>query len=107
MIRIIVQSAETVERSGVSKTSGKPYHMASQIAWFHLTDRNGQPQPYPQRVELMLDKDPQTGAFKPYPVGEYTLDPSSLYVDRLGGLRVSPRLVPARTAHAARTAAAA
>lgn len=98
MLKIIVQSPEFVERQGISKTSGKPYHMASQIAWFHLFDKNGKPQPYPQRVELMLDRDPHTQAFKPYAAGEYTLDPSSLYVDRMGGLRVAPRLSPVRAA---------
>jgi hypothetical protein len=89
MIRIEVHSTEIREFSGVSKVTGKPFFMRKQEAWAHLYGSNGQMAPFPVRIELTLEDNQQ-----PYPSGEYTLAPPSLYVDRFGGLTVGrPQLI--------------
>ena len=59
--------------------------------WMHTVDRNGQPNPYPEKVEIILPKNDQ-GAALFYPMGEYVLAPQSIYVGRNGDLQISPRL---------------
>lgn len=97
MLKVTITSATCREMKGVGKTSGKPYHMAMQTAWIHTFDRDGTPSPFPEKIELNLDKDDQ-GQFQIYPVGEYHLHPSSVYVAHDGGLSVAPRLVRAKQA---------
>lgn len=102
MIKVTIHSTEVRTMSGVSKTSGKPYNMAFQEGWMHLYDRAGKPDPHPTRVELTLEHG-QDGAALFYPLGEYTLHPSSIYVGRDGRLAITPRLL--KTAAPARAAA--
>jgi hypothetical protein len=92
MIRISVTSAEVRNQSGNAKATGKPYSLNFQAVWLHLADRQGNPDPYPTKTEVILEKD-KDGAALFYPAGEYTLSPNSLYVDRTGNLAISPRLV--------------
>lgn len=91
MIQISVKSTEVRNQSGNAKASGKPYSLNFQTVYAHTYDRDGKPNPYPEKVEIILEKD-QAGSALFYPVGEYTLAPQSLYVDRSGDLKVSPRL---------------
>ena len=93
MIKVSVTSTEVRNQSGNAKATGKPYSLNFQTAYFHTHDRNGNPNPFPEKVEIILDKNEQ-GAALFYPVGEYTLAPASVYVDRGGNLALSPRLVP-------------
>lgn len=93
MIRISVTSTEVRNQSGNAKATGKPYSLNFQSVWLHLTDRSGAPDPYPTKVEIILEKD-KDGAALFHPAGDYTLSPTSLYVDRSGNLAISPRLVP-------------
>ena len=58
-----------------------------------VPDRKGNPNPYPEKVEIILDKNAE-GAALFYPAGDYTLSPNSIYVDRNGSLAIAPRLVP-------------
>ena len=95
MIKVIVTDAGFRTQEGVSKTTGKPYALHIQNVYAHVLDKDGRPQPFPQRVEILLDKD-QSGKPQPYEVGEYVLSPSSLYVDRRGGLQIAPRLTPVK-----------
>jgi hypothetical protein len=74
----------------VSKTTGKPFEFRTQKAYAHTVDSQGNKPPYPEAFELILDD----GA-APYSVGEYTLHPSSVYVDRNGRLAIGARLAPA------------
>ena len=46
---------------------------------------------YPTQFELLVESQ-STG----YPVGKYSIDPSSLYVGRFNKLEISPRLLPAK-----------
>lgn len=96
MIRVTVSSTAVREQSGNAKATGKPYHLSFQTVWMHLADRDGNADPYPTKVEIILPRDKQDGAAIFYPVGEYQLAPSSIYVDARGNVAVAPRLVPLR-----------
>ena len=91
MIKVTVTSTEVRHMAGNSKTTGKPYALDFQTVWFHTFARDGQPNPYPEKAEIMLDHD-KDGAALFYPAGEYTLHPSSLYVGRNGDLSIAPKL---------------
>lgn len=93
MIQISVKSTDVRNQRGTAKASGKAYDINFQTVWAHTSDRNGNPNPYPEKVEIILDKNEQ-GAALFYPVGEYTLAPNSIYVDRSGNLSITPRLLP-------------
>ena len=95
MIKVSVTSTEVRNQSGNAKASGKPYSLNFQEVWVHTSDRKGNPNPYPEKVEIILEKNEQ-GAALFYPAGEYTLSPNSIYVDRNGSLAISPRLVPVK-----------
>lgn len=87
-IRIVISSPDFREMKGLSKTSGKPYHMRIQTAHAFPIDKDGVIGDFPDKFEIALDADQV-----PYPRGEYTLQPSAIYVSRDGKLSVSPRLV--------------
>jgi Helix-destabilising protein len=91
MLKVTVSSPAMRELKGVGKTSGKDYHMAIQNVWVHTYEKDGSPLPFPEKIELMLDKTPD-GRFVPFEPGEYVLHPSSLYVDSTGKLAVAPKL---------------
>jgi hypothetical protein len=97
MIQVSVTSTEVRNQSGTAKASGKSYSLNFQTVWFHTFDRQGVKNPYPEKAEIILEKDAQ-GAALFYPVGEYTLSPQSVYVDRSGNLAIAPRLVPLKAA---------
>lgn len=93
MIQVSVTSTEVRNQRGTAKASGKAYDLNFQTVWFHTHDRNGTKNPYPEKSEIILEKNEQ-GAPLFWPIGEYTLAPSSVYVDRSGNLAIAPRLVP-------------
>ena len=95
MIKVSVTSTEVRNQSGNAKATNKPYSLNFQEVWVHTSDRKGNPNPYPEKVEVILEKNEQ-GAALFYPVGEYALSPNSIYVDRNGSLAISPRLVPVK-----------
>lgn len=97
MIQVSVTSTEVRNQSGTAKASGKAYSLNFQTAWIHTFDRAGKKNPYPEKVEIILDKNEQ-GAALFYPVGEYSLAPESIYVDRSGSLAIAPRLIPLKPA---------
>lgn len=92
MIKITVPQLPPRRMTGTSK-AGKAYDMTFQTIYCHTSDQTGQPLPFPEKSELILAKDAQ-----PFPPGDYTLSPDSLYVDRDGRLAVAPRLVPLKRA---------
>lgn len=98
MLKIEIKSALITEISGTSKL-GKPYHMRKQSAWAHTYDQQGNPNPYPERIELTLN-DGQD----PFPVGNYTLSDKCFFVGDFGKLEVG-RLVLEPVAAAVRAAA--
>lgn len=100
MIKVSVTSTEVRTQSGNAKATGKPYSLSFQTVWMHTFDRAGKPNPYPEKVEIILDKNEQ-GAALFWPAGDYTLAPESIYVNRNGDLSISPRLLPLKPAPAA------
>ena len=98
MLKIEIKSPLITEISGTSK-AGKPYHMRKQAAWAHTFDTQGNPNPYPERIELTLN-DQQDG----FPPGVYTLSDKSFFVGDFGRLEVG-RLILEPVAGAVRAAA--
>lgn len=92
MIQVSVTSTEVRNQRGTAKASGKAYDLNFQTVWFHTYDRQGNKNPYPEKAEIILEKNEQGQALF-WPIGEYTLAPSSVYVDRSGNLAIVPRLV--------------
>lgn len=91
-IKIEVKDPTVKNRQGVSKSSGKPYSINSQQAYVHIPGKA-----YP--VEFVITLDDGQMAYQP---GIYTLDDSSIYVDRFGGLTVGRvKLLPVARASAA------
>jgi len=101
MIKVSIPSATVRTMSGIGKTSGKPYNLAFQDAYFHTVDRDGVAAPFPQKVEIFAPKD-ANGNPQPYAPGEYQLAPSSLFVDRGGKLAIDPQLIALKPAASAR-----
>lgn len=89
MIKIEVNSASFDMKSGTSARTGKAYSIREQEAWAFLCDRDGKPQPHPQRIKLTL-ADEQA----PYNPGLYQLDPSSIFVGDFSQLNIRARLRP-------------
>lgn len=96
MIKITIAQTTVKEIKGVSAKTTKPYHMRFQSAYAHTVDKDGNPPPYPEKFEVILDTDAQ-----PFLPGDYTLHPSALYVDQNGRLSCAPRLTPLRAKAAA------
>ena len=95
MIKVTVTDPTVRNMNGTAKGSGKQYDLNFQTVWLHLFSRDGQPEPYPTKVEIILDKDKKDGAALFFAPGEYVLHPSSIYVNADGKLAVAPRLVRA------------
>lgn len=93
MIKVTVAQTTVKDVKGVGKASGKPFHMRFQTGYAHTLDKDGNPPPYPEKFEIILDTDAA-----PFAPGDYTLSPSSVYIDRDGRLACSPRLTPIKRA---------
>jgi hypothetical protein len=104
MIKVTIVSSAVRLMSGIGKTSGKPYNLAFQDAYFHTVDKEGILAPFPQKVEIFAPKDAQ-GNPDPYAPGEYQLAPFSVFVDRQGKLAIEPLLVPLKSSAARPTPA--
>lgn len=94
MIKVTVADTRIRNMKGVGKTSGKPYDMDFQTIWLHTVADDGTPSPFPEKTEIILDRDPSTGRTNPYQPGEYTLHPSSIRLGLNGSPEVALRLVP-------------
>lgn len=92
MIKVTVPAMPTRNQKGIGKASGKPYDMEFQTVYFHTMMKDGTALPFPEKCEIILDRDGQGFPIVNAP-GEYQLHPNSLYVDRNGSLAVAPRLV--------------
>lgn len=83
MLRVVVESEEVNEKSGISPRTQKPYRIREQGAYVYLVDASGKEKRFPTHVRLNLEDDQA-----PYKVGEYHLSLSSLYVGRFDALQV-------------------
>lgn len=85
MIKIEIKDQAVETRSG--NRNGRDWTMRTQTAWAHTHSRNGNLNAYPERITINLE-DGQA----PYPIGNYQIAPSSLYVGDFGRLSLG-RLV--------------
>jgi hypothetical protein len=92
MIKVSVPAVLIRNMAGIGKTSGKAYNLDFQTVYFHTVGKDGKPAPFPEKVEIILEKNDQ-GQSVSYAVGEYQLHPASIYVGRDGNVAVAPRLV--------------
>lgn len=95
MIKVTVHSAVLDHKTGNARATGKPYSMFEQVVYFHTLDKAGNPNPFPEKGRILVDKDPAGNGIA-YQPGEYLLHPASVYVDQYGGLSVAPKLVPSK-----------
>ena len=91
-LNVTVTSSDFRNMKGIGKASQKPYDLDFQMIYIHTSDKLGHVNPFPERVEIMLEKGPNGPVF--YPVGKYMMADSSIYVDRGGNLAVKPVLIP-------------
>jgi len=73
--------------SGTSKKTGEPYSFSIQTAYLHNGDH------YPTKFEIVIDS-----TKSPYQTGFYDLASDSVYINRLGKLDVSPKLIAGASA---------
>ena len=92
MIKIDIETSETEIRN---KRGGGTYTV--QTAYAHTTDRNGNPQRYPERFNIFPPKDDRGNPI-PYQPGSYKLASQSIRVSN-GFLELAfPQLVPITSA---------
>lgn len=92
MLKVTVASTSLDHIQGLSKTSGKPYSMFKQTVYFHIVDKNGVEELYPEKGNILVEKD-AVGNGLAYSPGIYQVHPSSFRLDRNGGLEVATRLI--------------
>ena len=93
MIKFTVISDKTRENKGIAAKSGKPYHMYFQTAYAHTYAKDGTPNPFPEKIEIICELDEHSKLPVTYPAGEYQMHPASLHMGQYG-LEVTPKLVP-------------
>lgn len=93
MIKVTVTSDKVRAMSGIGKVSQKPYNLAFQTVYLHTVDADGIISPFPEKVEVILDKSDK-GVPLHYAPGEYTLHPSSVQIGRDGNPALNLRLMP-------------
>lgn len=92
MLKVTVASAALDNIAGISKISGKPYSLFKQTVYFHTVDKDGVELLYPEKGNLLVERDAQGNGLA-YAPGIYDLHPSSFKLDRNGSLEVATRLV--------------
>lgn len=88
MLKVTVETTVVDVKNGTSAKTGKPYSIREQEAWIFAYGKDGKPYPHPQKFKVTLDDDQP----EPYPLGQYIIDPASLYIDRFGQLAIRARL---------------
>ena len=83
MLKFEIASPDVRSKNKTTQT-GEHYISRSQEAFYFKAN-----QKYPTPCIIDIARDGQ-----PYPVGFYTIDPESYYVNRFGRLDVFPRLLP-------------
>jgi len=88
-IRIVVETIDVQVKSGTNARG--PWQIREQEVWAYFFNREGKPHAHPSRCVVNLADDQQ-----PYPVGDYTLSPTSFFGGKYNSIMFSPRLIPAR-----------
>lgn len=92
MIKVTIFSPKLREQAYTDK-QGKPAKLYFQTAYLHTIDRDGEIAPVPEKLEFIAERD-ASGQPQVFAKGDYTLHPSSIYIDRNGRLAASLRLAP-------------
>lgn len=92
MLKVTVASSALDHMTGLGKESGKPYSMFKQTVYFHTVDKDGVPNMFPEKGNVLVEKDAHGNGLA-YAPGVYQLHPSSFRLDNYGGLQVATRLV--------------
>ncbi len=96
MIKVTVLPDSARQITWGAKPGREAGSMRIQEAWLHTVDRDGKPSPFPEKVEVPLDRATDSRSQQAdYAAGEYTLHPSSVYVSREGKPAFAVRLTPA------------
>lgn len=96
----VLQPREITPKTG--NNAGKTITFYEQEAWVTLPGNDGKPRPFPQRIVLNIDVDRKHVAF---PVGVYTLDDTSFFINRFAQLEIGRiGLVPVAAAQSQRAA---
>jgi hypothetical protein len=83
MIRIEILSDVVDSFSGVSTKTGKPFTMRNQTGYAFLSDASGLASAYPAKIKIpLVDNQP------PFPIGNYTILPQSIFVDKYDKLAI-------------------
>lgn len=91
MIKILIHKGD-VRLIKYTNKQGQPAELRAMEGYAFTVNAQGEPSPYPEKFEFLLERD------QPSVVpGEYTLHPSSLYVDRQNKLALAVRLAPAKS----------
>lgn len=102
-VKVIKATANVITWGGPTpqKPDRKPGSMRQQEVWVQFVGQDGAVDPYPSKLEITLqdERKDESGTIvrprqEPYPAGDYTLHPSSVYVNYDGRLAFSPRLTP-------------
>lgn len=75
MIRVTVPNLPIRIQPYTSKRDGSQQEMRLQVAYLHTVDQDDQPLPYPEKVEIFVNRNEQ-----PLSAGEYTFRPSAISV---------------------------
>jgi len=94
MIKVSINSTDIRNFNGVSAKTQKPFSLAFQTMWVFLSDKAGNLNPYPEKVETILEKNDR-GEPLVYAVGDYVLADSSVQIDRSGNWALRPVLARA------------
>lgn len=84
-IRVSIENEQVNVKSGTN--SRGPWQIREQEAWAYLSNRDGSAHKHPSRIVISLEAEQA-----PYPVGDYTVSPTSFYVGQYGSLMFRARL---------------
>lgn len=91
MIKVLIHKGDVRLINYTDKRDGSPRQLRAMEGYAFTVNSQGEPSPYPEKFEFLLEKDQA-----PVAPGEYTLHPSSLYVDRQNKLALAVRLAPVK-----------
>lgn len=90
MIKVLIHRAD-VRVINYTNKAGQAAQLRAQEGYAFTVNAQGEPAPFPEKFEFLLDKDQP-----PYAAGDYQLHPSAFFVDRNDRLALSVRLAPVK-----------
>lgn len=93
MIKILIHKGDVRLINYKDKRDGSDRQLRAMEGYAFTVNAAGEPAPFPEKFEFLLERDQP-----PVAPGEYTLHPSSFYVDRQNKLALAVRLAPVKSA---------